>query len=122
MENLTEHQIKSYKKQSKKELIQSLNWMQGRLNKANLKDDISGCYIIEVYKNKIPVQTISMDWDDNPHGAKFSEIQQLANSLMNAYQDYDSLIETKIILLEEWDELPEQQRNLLNVTTPKSYD
>ena len=117
MKNLTEYQIKNYKKQTKKELIQSLDWMQGRLNKANLKDDISGCYIIEVYKNKIPVQTISMDWDDNPHGAKFSEIQQLANSLMRAYQDYDSLIETKIILLEEWDELPAQQRNLLNATT-----
>ena len=117
MKNLTEYQIKNYKKQTKKELIQSLNWIQGRLNKANLKDDISGCYIIEVYKNKIPVQTISMGWNENPHGAKFSDIQQLANSLMNAYQDYDSLVETKIILLEEWDELPAQQRNLLNVTT-----
>ena len=117
MENLTEYQIKSYKKQSKKELIQSLNWMQGCLNKANLKDDISGCYIIEVYKNKIPVQTISMGWDENPHGAKFSEIQELTTSLMRVYQDYDSLIETKIILLEEWDELPAQQRNLLNATT-----
>ena len=117
MKNLTEYQIKNYKKQTKKELIQSLDWMQGRLNKANLKDDISGCYIIEVYKNKIPVQTISMGWDENPNGARFSDIQQLANSLLRAYQDYDSLIETKIILLEEWDELPAQQRNLLNVTT-----
>ena len=117
MKNLTEYQIKNYKKQTKKELIQSLNWIQGRLNKANLKDDISGCYIIEVYKNKIPVQTISMGWNENPHGAKFSDIQQLANSLMNAYQDYDSLVETKIILLDEWDELPTQQRNLLNLTT-----
>jgi hypothetical protein len=117
MKNLTDYQIKNYKKQTKKELIQSLDWVQGRLNKANLKDDISGCYIIEVYKNKIPVQTISMGWNENPHGARFSEIQQLANCLMSAYQDYDSLIETKIILLEEWDELPAEQRNLLNTTT-----
>ena len=117
MKNLTEYQIKNYKKQTKKELIQSLDWMQRSLSEAQNKDSIGGQYTIEVYKNKIPVQTISMDWDDNPHGARFSEIQQLANSLMNAYQDYDSLIETKIILLEEWDELPVQQRNLLNVTT-----
>jgi hypothetical protein len=117
MKNLTEYQIKNYKKQTKKELIQSLDWMQGSLSEAQSKDNIGGQYTIEVYKNKIPVQTISLGWDENPHGAKFSEIQQLASSLMNAYQDYDSLIETKIILLDEWDELPAQQRNLLNVTT-----
>jgi hypothetical protein len=118
MKNLTDYQIKNYKKQTKKELIQSLDWMQRSLSEAQNKDSIGGQYTIEVYKNKIPVQTISMGWDENPHGAKFSEIQHLANSLMNAYQDYESLIETKIILLEEWDELPAQQRNLLNVTTP----
>lgn len=117
MKNLTEYQIKNYKKQTKKELIQSLDWMQRSLSEAQSKDNIGGQYTIEVYKNKIPVQTISLGWDENPHGAKFSEIQQLANSLMNAYQDYESLIETKVILLEEWDELPAQQRNLLNVTT-----
>ena len=117
MKNLTEYQIKNYKKQTKKELIQSLDWMQRSLSEAKSKDNIGGQYTIEVYKNKIPVQTISLGWDENPHGAKFSEIQQLANSLMRAYQDYESLVETKIILLEEWDELPEQQRNLLNVTT-----
>ena len=117
MKNLTEYQIKNYKKQTKKELIQSLDWMQRSLSEAQSKDNIGGQYTIEVYKNKIPLQTISLGWDENPHGAKFSEIQQLANSLMNAYQDYESLIETKVILLEEWDELPAQQRNLLNVTT-----
>ena len=118
MKNLTDYQIKNYKKQTKKELIQSLDWMQRSLSEAQNKDSIGGQYTIEVYKNKIPVQTISMGWDENPHGAKFSEIQELTTSLMRVYQDYDSLIETKIILLEEWDELPAQQRNLLNVTTP----
>ena len=117
MKNLTEYQIKNYKKQTKKELIQSLDWMQRSLSEAQNKDSIGGQYTIEVYKNKIPVQTISLGWDENPHGAKFSEIQELTTSLMRVYQDYDSLIETKIILLEEWDELPVQQRNLLNVTT-----
>ena len=117
MKNLTEYQIKNYKKQTKKELIQSLDWMQRSLSEAQNKDSIGGQYTIEVYKNKIPVQTISLGWDENPHGAKFSEIQELTTALMRVYQDYDSLIETKIILLEEWDELPEQQRNLLNATT-----
>ena len=115
--NLNDYQIKNYSKQTKKELIQQLDWMQGSLNKANYKDDIGGCYIIEVYKNKIPVQTLKFDWDTNPHGAKFSEVKELASTLMRAYQDYDSLVETKVILLDDWDELPTEQRNLLNVTT-----
>ena len=117
MKNLTDYQIKSYKKQTKKELIQSLDYMQKSLSEAQNRDFIGGQYTIEVYKNKIPVQTISMGWDENPHGAKFSEIQELTTALMRVYQDYDSLIETKIILLDEWDELPVEQRNLLNTTT-----
>jgi len=115
--NLNDYQIENYKKQTKKELLQQLDWMQGSLNKANLNDSIGGCYSIEVYKNKIPVQTLKFDWDVNPHGANFSDVKELANSLMRAYQDYDSLVETKVILLDDWDELPVQQRNLLNVTT-----
>ena len=114
--NLNDYQIKYYSKQTKKELLQQLDWMQGRLNKANLNDDIGGCYIIEVYKNKIPVQTLTneFDLDKNPHGAKFSEVKELASTLMRAYQDYSSLVETKIILLDDWDELTAEQRNLLD--------
>ena len=114
--NLNDYQIKNYSKQTKKELIQLLDWMQGSLNKANYKDDIGGCYIIEVYKNKIPVQTLKFDWDTNPHGAKFSEVKELASTLMRAYQDYDSLVETKVILLDDWNELPVEHRNLLDTT------
>ena len=112
--NLNDYQIKNYSKQTKKELIQQLDWMQGSLNKANYKDDIGGCYIIEVYKNKIPVQTLKFDWETNPHGAKFSEVKELADTLMRAYQDYSSLVETKIILLDDWDELTADERKILD--------
>jgi len=104
--NLNKYQIKTYKKQTKKELLEQLDCMQGRLHKANLNDTIGGCYTIEVYKNKIPVQTLKFDWDTNPHGAKFSEVKELANTLMRAYQDHSSLIETKIVLFDDWDESP----------------
>ena len=112
--NLNDYQIMNYSRLTKKELMQQLDWMQGSLNKANYKDDIGGCYIIEVYKNKIPVQTLKFDWDTNPHGAKFSEVKELADTLMRAYQDYNSLIETRIILLEDWDELPAGQKEILD--------
>lgn len=103
--NLNEYQKENYKTKTKKELLQTIDWMQGDINKHRNNDLISGCYTIEVYKNKIPVQTISLGWSENPHGANFSEVKQLAQSLMTAYQDYESLIETKIILLDDWDEL-----------------
>ena len=104
--NLNKYQIKTYEQQTKKDLLHQLDWMQGRLNKASLNDDIGGCYMIEVYKNKIPVQTLKFDWDTNPHGTKFSEVKELADTLMRAYQDHNSLIETKIVLLDDWDESP----------------
>ena len=112
--NLNKYQIKTFEEQTKKDLLHQLDWMQGRLNKANLNDDIGACYIIEVYKNKIPMQTLKFDWDDNPHGVKFSQVKELANTLMKAYQNHSSLVETKIILLDDWDELTTEQRNLLD--------
>ena len=42
--NLNDYQIKNYKKQTKKELLQQLDWMQGSLNKANLNDDFLNNY------------------------------------------------------------------------------
>ena len=47
-----------------------------------------------------------MGWKDNPHGARFNEVKDLASTLMTAYQDYESLIETEIIIKDDWDELP----------------
>ena len=43
-------------------------------------------------------------WDDNPHGASFDEIKDLEHALMKSYQDYESLIESEIILFDDWDE------------------
>ena len=104
--NLNKYQIKTFEEQTKKDLLHQLDWMQGRLNKANLNDNIGGCYIIEVYKNKIPVQTLKFDWDTNPDGTKFSDVKELADTLMKAYQNHNSLVETKIIIFDDWDELP----------------
>ena len=59
--NLNEYQKENYKTKTKKELLQTIDWMQGDINKHRNNDLISGCYTIEVYKNKIPVQNFFSD-------------------------------------------------------------
>ena len=106
LRNLSEHYLKELKKLSKQELIQRIDWKEGTINRQNNVNEISGVYKINVYKNKSLVHSISMGWKDNPHGARFNDVKDLASSLMTAYQDYESLIETEIIIKDDWDELP----------------
>ena len=78
---------------SKQELIQRIDWKVGTIKRQNNVNEISGAYKINVYKNKSLIHSISMGWKDNPHGARFNEVKDLASTLMTAYQDYESLIE-----------------------------
>ena len=105
MKHINEHYLKELKKLSKQELIQRIDWKEGTIKRQNNVNQISGVYKINVYKNKSLVHSISMDLDDNPHGARFNEVKDLASSLITAYQDYESLIETEIIIKDDWDEL-----------------
>ena len=105
MKHINEHYLKELKKLSKQELIQRIDWKEGTIKRQNNVNQISGVYKINVYKNKSLIHSISMDWDNNPHGAIFNEVKGLASSLMTAYQDYESLIETEIIIKDDWDEL-----------------
>ena len=105
MKHINDHYLKELKKLSKQELIQRIDWKEGTIKRQNNVNQISGVYKINVYKNKSLVHSISMDWDDNPHGARFNEVKDLASSLITAYQDYESLIETEIIIKDDWDEL-----------------
>ena len=89
---------------TKKELITKLEESDQREKKIQWKLDCSGEYEIRIYKNKKAVQVLTFDWKDNPHGSRWDEIQDLRHSLMTAYQDYDSLIESKIIIKDDWDE------------------
>jgi len=105
MKHINEHYLKELKKLSKQELIQRIDWKEGTIKRQNNVNQISGVYKINVYKNKTLAHSISMDWDDNPHGARFNEVKDLASSLITAYQDYESLIETEIIIKDDWNEL-----------------
>tara|TARA_R110000772_G_scaffold7409_1_gene25275 strand:+ start:401 stop:736 length:336 start_codon:yes stop_codon:yes gene_type:complete len=94
----------SLSKMTKKELIAKLEDSQIEIKKTNYKLDIYGTYSINIFKNKKKVQSLDLTIDDVPNGARFDEITDLEHSLMSAYQDYESLIESEIIIKNDWDE------------------
>lgn len=95
---------KILEKCTKAELITKLEESNKREREVRWKLDCSGEYEIRIYKDKKAVQVLTFSWEDNPHGSRWDEIQDLRHSLMTAYQDYDSLVESKIIIKDDWDE------------------
>jgi hypothetical protein len=104
MSNLTTYEQEQIKKETKTQIIERLERARAEANKYKWLCEISGRYNIVIYKNKKKVQELKFTWKDNPHGASFEEIKDLEHSLMKSYQDYESLIESEIILFDDWDE------------------
>ena len=90
-----EDYYKALDKCTKAELITKLEESDKRERRTEWKLDMSGEYKIIISKNKKQVQELNFTWDDNPHGAKWDEVKNLEHSLMAAYQDYDSLVESQ---------------------------
>jgi hypothetical protein len=104
MSNLTTYEQEQIKKETKAQVIERLERARAEENKYKWLCEISGRYKIIIYKNKKKVQELEFTWDDNPHGASFEEIKNLEKALLHSYQDYESLIESEIILFDDWDE------------------
>jgi len=99
-----EDYYKLLNKKTKTQLIEKLEDAHVEYKKLGWQLDCSGDYQIKIWKNKKLVQDLKFTWDDNPHGASFKDVKDLEHSLMTAYQDYESLIESQIILNDDWDE------------------
>jgi hypothetical protein len=99
-----EYYYKILEKCTKAELITKLEESDKREKSSHWKLDMSGEYKIIISKNKKQVQELNFTWDDNPHGCRYDEVKDLEHSLMTAYQDYDSLVESQIIINNDWDE------------------
>ena len=89
---------------TKAELITRLEDSDKEVRKERWKLDMPGEYQIRILKNKKEVQELNFTWDDNPHGARWNEVKDLEHSLMNAYQDYESIVESIILIKNDWDE------------------
>ncbi len=99
-----EDYYKALDKCTKAELITKLEESDKSQRRIEWKLDMSGEYKIIISKNKKQVQELNFTWEDNPHGCRYDEVKDLEHSLMAAYQDYDSLVESEIIIKNDWDE------------------
>ena len=103
-EYLTEYQLQQINKETRAELIERLNEAEKRYSRLNWELDHYGKATILISKAGAIVQTINFNEETNPHGLRIDEIKNVAQNLEQIYQDYDSNIETTIILKSEWDE------------------
>lgn len=95
---------KILEKCTKAELIEKLEESSKRERSLQYKLDCSGEYNVKIFKNKEEVVDLNFSWEDNPNGSNWDEIKDLEHSLMTAYQDYDSLVESEILIKNDWDE------------------
>jgi len=100
----SEYYYEILEKCTKAELITKLEDLQKEKEKVYWKLDMSGEYEMKIFKNKKQVQELKFSWEDNPHGCRWDEVKDLEHSLMAAYQDYESLVESQIIIKNDWDE------------------
>jgi len=99
-----ENYYKQLNKKTKAELITKLEEKHLEYRKLGWELETSGHYEIKIWKNKKQVQNLEFTWEDNPHGANFKEVKDLEHGLMTAYQDYESIVESQIIINNDWDE------------------
>lgn len=110
METMTKGKVfhetyyKELNKKTKSQLIEKLEDAHIKYTKLGWQLDCSGDYQVKIWKNKELVQDLKFSWDDNPYGANFKDVKDLENALCTAYQDYESLIESQIIINNDWDE------------------
>ena len=103
-EYLTEYQLQQINKETKAELIERLNEAEKKYRRLNFEFDHYGKATILISKAGAIVQTINFNEDTNPHGLRIDELKNVAQNLEQIYQDYESNIESTIILKSEWDE------------------
>jgi len=103
-EYLTEYQIKQMNKETKAELIDRLNEAEKKYRRLNWELDHYGKATILISKGGAILQTLNFNEDTNPHGLRIDELKNVTNNLEHIYQDYESNIESTIILKSVWDE------------------
>ena len=101
---LTEYQLEQMNKETKAQLIERLNEAEKKYRRLNWELDYYGKATILISKSGAILQTLNFDEDTNPHGLRIDELKNVANNLEHIYQDYESNIESTLILKSVWDE------------------
>lgn len=98
------YEIEQVKKETTEEILERLNNSEKRYKRLYWELDHYGTASILISKEGAIVQSLDFDRDANPHGIRIDELRETAQSLEKIYQDYESNIETTIILKSNWDE------------------
>lgn len=98
------YEIEQVNKETKEEILERLNNSEKKYKRLYWELDHYGKATVLISKNGAIVQTLDFDEDTNPHGLRIDELKETAHSLEKIYQDYESNIETTIILKTDWDE------------------
>jgi hypothetical protein len=107
---LTQYEIDQVKKENIEEILDRLNNKEQKYKRLFWETQHYGKVSILIYKNGAQIQSIHFDELHTGNGFMFNEIKGMAQSLEHIYQDYESLIETKIILSDTWDERDEPKK------------
>lgn len=98
------YEIEQIKKETTEEILERLNSSEKKYKRLYWELDHYGKATILISKSGAILQTLNFDEDTNPNGLRIDELKNVANNLEHIYQDYESNIESTIILKNEWDE------------------
>jgi uncharacterized Ntn-hydrolase superfamily protein len=98
------YEIEQVKKESTEEILERLNEAEKRYRRLNGELDHYGKATILIRKGGAIVQGLNFDEDTSPHGLRIDDLKETAQSLEKLYQDYESNIQSTIILKSEWNE------------------
>ena len=105
---LSQYEIEQIDKETKEQLKQRLNDQEKKYRQLSFELDHYGKASILISKGGAIIQSLNFNEDTNPNGFRINELKNVANNLEEIYQDYDSNIQTTIILKSDWDETKEQ--------------
>mgnify|MGYP001466991879 CR=1 FL=1 len=108
---LTEYEIEQINKSSKDEILERLNEKEKKYKRLFWESQFFGSVKMIISKNGETLQNIELNEMDTENGFLFSDLKSISDEFQRLYQNYDSLIETKIILSDKWDERQEPKNN-----------
>jgi len=117
---LTDYQIESINKEKcskalKEKLLNRINVYERDKRRSHWDQMHCGPINLITYKNGKEVNRLELNEDDTPDGFSFIDIKSISNDISKLFQDYESHIETVLILKDIWDEREDTEENSKNI-------
>jgi len=112
---LTDYQIESINKETKEEILNRINGYEGNKRRNHWDQMHYGPINLITYKNGKEVNRLELNEDDTTDGFSFIYIKSISTDIQKLFQDYESHIETVLILKDVWDEREDTEENSKNI-------